>query len=185
MVASWAYADIRRADGPAGALRLMCASAPLLARLEVRDAALAAELERRCPRLDADLPGAKGVVTIVGWSLAALVSIVLMVLFVVPYAADRLTPLIPYSVERYIGQVADNQVKVIFDGKQCDNPDGKAAFEKLVEHAASGGRDRYRNTEASVHLQRDRKCDRTAGRQDLRVRWTARKGRERRRTGRA
>ena len=147
--ASWAYADIRRADGPAGALRLMCASAPLLARLEVRDEALKAELEQRCPRLDADLPGAKGVITIVGWSLAALVSIVLMVLFVVPYAADRLTPLIPYSVERYIGQVADNQVKVIFDGKTCENPEGKAAFEKLVGMLRqAGGIDTQ--TEASV-----------------------------------
>jgi Zn-dependent protease with chaperone function len=133
LLASWPYADIRRADGPAGALRLMCTSAPPLARLDVRDVALAAELERHCPRLDADLPGSKGVATIIGWSLAALVSIVLMVLFAVPYAADRLTPLVPYSVERYIGQVADNQVKVVFDGKECTNPDGKAAFNKLVD----------------------------------------------------
>ena len=133
VVASWPYADIRRADGPAGLLRLMCASGPLLARLEVRDAALAAELERRCPALDAHMPGTKGVITIVGWSLAALVSIVLMVLFVVPYAADRLTPLVPDSVERYIGEVADKQVKVIFEGKECNNADGKAAFDKLVD----------------------------------------------------
>ena len=125
VLATWPYTDIRRADGPAGALRVMCASAPLLARLEIRDAALAVELERRCPSLDADLPGTKGVATIVGWSAAALVSIVLMVLFVVPLVADRLTPLVPYSVEKYIGDVANNQVKVIFDGK--------AAFTKLVD----------------------------------------------------
>jgi Zn-dependent protease with chaperone function len=132
VIASWPYADIRRADGPAGTLRAMCVSAPLLARLEVRDTTLAAELERRCGALDADLPGTKGVAVIVGWSVAALVSIVLMVVFVVPLAADRLTPLIPYSIEKRIGEVADKQVKVVFDGKLCESPDGKAAFTKLV-----------------------------------------------------
>jgi Zn-dependent protease with chaperone function len=139
LIASWPYADIRRADGPAGTLRVMCVSAPLLARLEIRDPALAAELERRCPSLDADLPGAKGVAVIVGWSVAALVSIVLMVLFVVPLAADRLTPLIPYAVEKRIGEVADKQVKVIFDGKQCENPAGVAAFRKLVDTLRQAG----------------------------------------------
>lgn len=91
-----------------------------------------AELERRCPSLDADLPGSKGVLVIVGWSLAALASIVLMVLYAVPLAADRLTPLISHSMERRIGEVADKQVKVIFDGKTCSNPDGVAAFERLM-----------------------------------------------------
>jgi Zn-dependent protease with chaperone function len=139
VIASWPYADIRRADGPAGTLRTMCVSAPLLARLEIREPALAGELERRCPSLDADLPGAKGVAVIVGWSVAALVSIVLMVLFVVPLAADRLTPLIPYAVEKRIGEVADKQVKVIFDGKQCENPAGMAAFRKLVDMLRQAG----------------------------------------------
>ncbi len=139
VVATWPYADLRRADGPVGTARLMCVSAPLLARLEIRDASLAAELERRCPALDADLPGAKGTAVIVAWSAAALISIVLMVLYVVPLAADRLTPLIPYAVEKRIGEVADKQVKVIFDGKQCENPDGKAAFTKLVDTLRQAG----------------------------------------------
>ena len=38
-LAAWAYADIRRADGPSGMLRLSCLTAPALARLEIRDAA--------------------------------------------------------------------------------------------------------------------------------------------------
>jgi Zn-dependent protease with chaperone function len=139
VIAKWPYADMRRADGPTGTLRLMCISAPLLARLEIRDPALAAEIERRSSSLDADLPGAKGVTVIVAWSVAALVSIVLMVLFVVPMAADRLTPLVPYAVEKRIGEVVDKQVKVIFDGKQCENPEGKAAFIKLVDMLRQAG----------------------------------------------
>ena len=139
VVASWPFADLRRADGAVGTLRLMCISAPLLARLEIRDPALAAELERRAPSLDADLPGTKGVTVIVAWSVAALVSIVLMVLYVVPLAADRLTPLVPYAVEKRIGEVVDKQVKVIFDGKQCESPEGKAAFIKLVDMLRRAG----------------------------------------------
>jgi Zn-dependent protease with chaperone function len=139
VIATWPYADVRRADGPAGTLRVMCVSAALLARLEIRDAALSTELERRCLALDADLPGAKGVATIVAWSVAALVSIVLMVVFVMPLLADRLTPLIPYAVEKRLGEVADKQVKVIFDGKLCENPDGKDAFAKLVNTLRQAG----------------------------------------------
>ncbi|WP_426436483.1 M48 family metallopeptidase [Bradyrhizobium genosp. P] len=128
----WAYADIRRADSPAGLLRLSCLTAPALARLEIRDPQLAAELTARCPRFEDNLPNRRGVAAIVGWSLAAAVSIVLVVLFGVPLAADRLTPLVPDSFERRLGDVADAQVKVIFDAKRCDDAAGQAAFEKLV-----------------------------------------------------
>src|SRR5262252_8027318 len=48
---SWSYSDIRRADGAPGMLRVSCLSAPPLARLEIRDAALATELASRCPLL--------------------------------------------------------------------------------------------------------------------------------------
>ena len=40
-LAAWDYADIRRADSPSGMLRLGCPTASALARLEVRDSALA------------------------------------------------------------------------------------------------------------------------------------------------
>ena len=48
VLAAWAFADIRRADGPSGMLRLSALTAPALARLEVRDAAVAADLVSRC-----------------------------------------------------------------------------------------------------------------------------------------
>ncbi|MGY3484468.1 Zn-dependent protease with chaperone function [Bradyrhizobium sp. USDA 4011] len=132
LLARWAFADIRRADSPSGLLRLSCLTAPALARLEIRDAQLTAALVARCDRLEQDLPNRKGVAGIVGWSLAAAVSIVLVVLFGVPLAAERLTPLVPDSFERRLGDVAEAQVKVVFDGKPCGNAAGQAAFEKLV-----------------------------------------------------
>ncbi|SEC90209.1 M48 family metallopeptidase [Bradyrhizobium erythrophlei] len=130
--ARWAFADIRRADSPSGLLRLSCLTAPALARLEIRDAQLMAALVARCDRLEQDLPNRKGVAGIVGWSLAAAVSIVLVVLFGVPLAAERLTPLVPDSFERRLGDVAEAQVKVVFGGKPCSKAAGQAAFEKLV-----------------------------------------------------
>ncbi len=59
-------------------------------------------------------------------------SIVLVVLFGVPLAAERLTPLVPDSFERRLGDVAEAQVKVVFDGKPCGDAAGQAAFAKLV-----------------------------------------------------
>ena len=43
-IAAWSYADIRRADSPSGTLRLTCLTASALARLEIRDPSVAAEL---------------------------------------------------------------------------------------------------------------------------------------------
>jgi Zn-dependent protease with chaperone function len=131
-IAAWSYADIRRADSPSGTLRLTCLTAPALARLEIRDAALAAELTSRCTRLDENIPGRGGVAKIIGWSLAAAVSIVAVVLFGVPLAADRLTPLLPQALERRLGEVSDGQVKVIFGNHLCNNAPGQRAFAKLV-----------------------------------------------------
>ncbi len=138
-LAAWPYADIRRTDSSPGTLRLTCLMAPALARLEIRDAVLAADLVARCPRLDENVPGRHGVGAIIGWSLAATVSIVAIVLFGVPLAADRLAPLVPQSFERRLGDVAEGQVKVMFGAKICDHADGSAAFAKLVNAVREAG----------------------------------------------
>jgi Zn-dependent protease with chaperone function len=130
---AWSYADIRRVDGPPGTLRLSCLTAPALARLEIRDAAVAAELISRCSRLDENSPGRHGVAAIVGWSLAAAVSIIAVVLFGVPLAADRLAPLVPQAFERRLGDVAERQINTLTGGRICSNPSGQAAFNKLVD----------------------------------------------------
>jgi Zn-dependent protease with chaperone function len=132
VLARWAYADVRRVDSPAGTLRLACISAPPLARLEIRDERLAGELVARCPRIDEHQVGRHGVAKIVGWSVAAAISIVAVVLFGVPLAADRLAPLVPQPLERRIGDAAELQIKSIFGSRVCDGAAGQAAFAKLV-----------------------------------------------------
>lgn len=132
-IATWPFADIRRADTAMGILRLACVSAPSLARLEVRDSALGAILISRCPRLNDNAPSRRGVADIVGWSLAATISIVAVIWFGLPYAADRLAPLVPGPLERRIGDAAEGQIRIFFGGKSCNaNPAGRAAFLKLI-----------------------------------------------------
>jgi Zn-dependent protease with chaperone function len=133
LIAAWPYPDIRRADGPAGVLRLACVSAPPLARLEVRDPDIAQRLIAHCPALDRDAAGRHGIGAIVGWSLAAIVSLVLVSVFGMPLIADRLAPLLPPSLERRIGDVADRQIRALFGDTECDSAAGQAAFAALVD----------------------------------------------------
>src|SRR5580704_8428411 len=130
--ALWAYADVRRADSPPGILRVSCLSAPTLARLEIRDPAVASELVSRCTQLGQHGSDARGIAKIVGWSLAATVSIVLVVLFAIPLAADRLAPLVPPALERRVGDAAEVQIRTIFRDRVCDSKPGQLAFSKLV-----------------------------------------------------
>ncbi|MGA7806339.1 M48 family metallopeptidase [Bradyrhizobium sp.] len=131
-VVAWPYADIRRADSAPGVLRVSCLSAPPLARLELRDAALAAELAAHCPKLDENRVDGRSVAGIVGWSLAATLSIIGVVLFAVPLAADRLAPLVPQAFERRLGDAGEVQLKAMFGGRVCKSEAGQLAFSKLV-----------------------------------------------------
>jgi Zn-dependent protease with chaperone function len=142
-LARWPFADIRRADSAAGILRVRCVSGPSLARLEIRDAALAAVLISRCSRLDDGVAGRQGVGPIIGWSVAAAISIAAVVWLGLPLAADRLAPLVPEALERRIGDAAERQIRVIFGGKTCSDASGRAAFNKLMtEISQAAGIDR-------------------------------------------
>lgn len=133
VVASWPYDDLRATDGAPGTLRLKCVSALPLARLEVADSATQAEIRLRAGFLEVERGGSAHVGRIVAWSLAAVVSIAVIVVFGVPLVAERLTPLIPRSFEQRLGGMAENQVRAIFGGKACTGAEGTAAFSKLIE----------------------------------------------------
>ena len=131
-LARWAYDDVRQVDSPAGTLRVSCLSAPPLARLEIRDAASATELTSRCARLGEHRMDGRAIAKIVGWSLAAVASIVMVVLFAIPLAADRLAPLVPEAFERRVGDASDVQIKAIFGNRVCTGAAGQAAYTKLL-----------------------------------------------------
>jgi Zn-dependent protease with chaperone function len=137
---TWTYEDIRQADGPAGMLRLRCLSAPPLARLEIRDEALTAELASRCAHLGENRMGGGTVAKIVGLSVAASASIVMLVLYALPFAADRLAPLVPKAFERRVGEASEVQIKAMFGDHVCSRAAGQAAYAKLLKQlrAAAG-----------------------------------------------
>jgi Zn-dependent protease with chaperone function len=137
LIETWPFDAIRRADGPADRLRLMCSKALPLARLEVADAAMQKALLTRGRSLD--VHEAKQTWRIVGWSLAAACSIIALIWFGIPLAADRLAPLVPKKMENWIGEAVDKQVRVIFRGKDCASLEGQAAFTALVEKLKKAG----------------------------------------------
>jgi predicted Zn-dependent protease len=132
LLARWRYGDIRRQDAPASVLRLRDLNGPDLARLEVEDDAVRAEIARRCLRLDeAARASGRTIRRIVIWSAAAAASLVMTVIYLVPVAADLLAPLIPWGIERRLGDAVDNQVRTIFGKNTCADPEGRAALAKM------------------------------------------------------
>src|SRR5579862_7547550 len=114
----WLYAELRRQAAPDGVLRLGRSGETLLARLEVRNAALAAAIEDRAVTLDrggtAERRLRRKVVIL---SIAAVVSLIATAIIGVPVLAARLTPLIPVSVEQKLGKAVDKQIRDTLDTK--------------------------------------------------------------------
>lgn len=130
-LAAWAYSDIRRLDSPKGLMRLRAITAPELARLELHTPALQDQILNFCRLLEGDGYREISTRSIVGWSLVAAASIGGMIWFGVPYAADRIAPLIPLSWEKRLGDAADHQTRSIFKGKTCQASKGAQALGKL------------------------------------------------------
>lgn len=141
-VASWPCDDVRMADAPPGLLR-MRVQTDEQARLEVSDAMLAQTLMLSCTYLKhGDAIERSTTLKIVGWSIAACVSLVLVAVYGVPAIAERLVPFIPYAVDQQLGAgVKTSLVQQLSDGKVCKpEPAAQSAFlkvkDKLLAHAS-------------------------------------------------
>jgi len=139
VVERWPYDQVRRADGPPEKLRLRCASVLPLARLEVSDAATQEAIVARCKSLYVGHAASTQTWRIVFWSLAAVCSILGLAFFGIPFAADRLAPMVPTALERRIGEAVDRQARAIFGGKTCDGAEGQAAFASLIDKLRRAG----------------------------------------------
>lgn len=134
-IASWPAGKVRRRDAPDGILRLVLDGGPQTARLDVSDPDDQAAIRLRCGALDEGAPKERAG-RILFWSLAAAASIVASVVFLVPVAAERMTPLVPLSWEKRLGTAIDNQVRLFLGGKTCANPAGAAALARLTARLA-------------------------------------------------
>ena len=136
---AWAYADLRRQSAPDGVLRLGRHGETMLARLEIRDAALASAIEDRAETLDRSGAAERAVRRkVVGLSLAAIVSLVVTAVVGVPALISRLVPFVPVAVEKKLGLAVDKEVRSSLDTKNlgaafaCSEATGHAALMRLI-----------------------------------------------------
>jgi Zn-dependent protease with chaperone function len=139
----WRYPELRRVSAPDGVLRLGRNGETLLARLEVRDPALAAAIEDRAVTLDRGGAAERALRRkVVGFSLAAVASLMVTAIVGVPALTSRLMPLVPLSVERKLGMAVDREIGASLDGHHlgtaftcgvaASETAGRAALDKLV-----------------------------------------------------
>jgi len=143
MLARWPYGELDHLAAPAGVLRLGRSGARSLARLEVRDPALAHAIDEAS--VPVDRSGAserRGRVTVIAWSLAASISLVVAGVYGVPALADKIAPLVPLGAERWLGEAVDSQARKMLDkggsslpfecGAGVGEVAGRAALTRLV-----------------------------------------------------
>ena len=131
-IAFWRRSDLFSADAPKGVMRIGAEGAAELARLEIRDApsqdAIRAQFAELSGRRRGGQANARQIVL---WSLGAVVSLVVTVVYLVPLVADRLAPFVPIAVEARLGEAVDNQVRAIFGDDVCHSEASDAALAKL------------------------------------------------------
>jgi Zn-dependent protease with chaperone function len=147
MLERWPYGELEHLSAHAGLLRLGRIGSPVLARLEVQDQALAHAIDEMAASVDrTGTTERRSRTKVVAWSVAAVVSLVLVAIFGVPAIADRLTPLIPYTWERKLGDAVDTQLRRALDranvgeafvcGSRDGEKEGRAALDKLFARLA-------------------------------------------------
>lgn len=143
LLAEWPYPELVAQASPADVLRLARKREAVLARLDVRDAALAAKIDEYAHGIDRtgglERRNRKKVIA---WVFAATASLVFIAVVLLPAIVERLTPLIPLSVEHRMGTAVDAQVRAMLDTGKSGRPfecglevrekAGRAALDKLI-----------------------------------------------------
>jgi Zn-dependent protease with chaperone function len=143
LLAEWPYHQLEAVPGPDHVLRLAKVANSVLARIEIRDPQLAAVIDERSLPIDrARGAGRRLRAKVIVWSVAAAASLLAVAVFAVPRIAARLTPLVPYPVERTLGRLIDTQVRASLDTRragafECGDADiekpGLASFKLLMD----------------------------------------------------
>ena len=150
-MAEWPYEEIEELPAPDKVLRLGRRGSAILERLEILDPAFAAQIDARA--IYVDRTGSlqrRQRMSVIGWSVAATASLLLVAWFGVPAIAERVTPLLPASAERKLGDAVDMQVRAMLDagkagtafecGTAAAEMAGRAALDKIMRRleAAAG-----------------------------------------------
>ena len=142
-LARWPYSELEQVSSRDGVLRLARERNPALERLEVHDPSLVAAIDELSHPVDrTGMTSRRSRRRIVLWSTVAVVTLLIVGIFGVPELASRLTPFVPYAVERKLGEAVDKQVRAMFapsnpsEALECGGSGaeaaGKKAFDSLV-----------------------------------------------------
>jgi predicted Zn-dependent protease len=151
LLAEWPYRELQQFSAPDEVLRIGRGDSPVLARLEVRDPALAAVIDEYAETLDrTGKTERRARRKVIAWAVAATVSLILVAAFGLPALVERLTPLIPWSIEHRLGKAMDTQVRAMLETGPSDKPfecgladaekAGRAAFDKAMSQLESAAK---------------------------------------------
>lgn len=143
LMAEWPYAELRAQSAPDKLMRLRRAGGPELARLELRDPVLIAKIVSYADNLDrTGVTERRLRKKVIGWTIMAAASLVLVGVWGLPALSDRIAPLIPLSAEQRLGAAMDKQVRAMIDPGRTDRPfecgtadtekPGRAALDALI-----------------------------------------------------
>ena len=134
--AQWPYDEIEGLAAPDNMLRLGRRGSATLERLEIRDPAFAAEIDARSAHVDRTGALRRSQrMRVIGWSIGATASLLLVAWFGVPAIATRLTPLLPVTFESMLGDAVNAQVRGMLDIRKAG-----AAFDCGIAAAEIPGR---------------------------------------------
>ena len=148
LLAQWPYDEIVSMAAPDNVLRLGRRGSATLERLEIADPALAAAIDARADYVDrTGTQQRRQRARVIGWSVAATLSLLLGGYFGVPAIAGRLAPLVPAALDRKLGDAVDIELHGMLDRDkagaafECGNANsekpGRAALDKIVSRLAA------------------------------------------------
>ncbi len=143
LLTEWPYDEIESLAAPDNVLRLGRRGNAALARLEIADPEFAVAIDARAAYIDrAGIRQRRQRASVIGWSIVATVSLVLVAYFGVPAIAGKLAPMLPAVIDRKLGDAVDMQLRGILDTRnagaafECGSADtekpGRAALDRLV-----------------------------------------------------
>jgi Zn-dependent protease with chaperone function len=143
LLAEWSYADLLAMSAPDDVLRLGRRQSAVLARLDVRDHALAATIDDYAHGVDrSGATERRARNRVIAWAFAATMSLIFVAVVVLPALVERMTPLIPLTLEHRLGASVDAQVRAMLNPGTSDRPfecgsefgekAGKEAFDRLI-----------------------------------------------------
>ncbi|WP_292289365.1 M48 family metallopeptidase [Marivita sp.] len=129
----WPLGDIREVPDQAGGDQMILQRCDdPVQRLSLPDRALAARLPNRTKR-----PAVTNRGPLLGWAVAAVASVALIIFVLVPAMANQLARFIPPEGERALGEVTLDQIRSALDQTglnpvpMCENPEGVQALAKM------------------------------------------------------